>query len=104
MDVSKKWRDAHMFGTFQMKFEEPEPVKRVIRYTGDKAEITFRSYDVFNIYWGDGKVNYDVSFTPEDTEDTAKHEYDATGTYYICFCGNTDSLISFSTNGEVIWE
>jgi hypothetical protein len=102
MDVTKKWRDMQMFGTFQIKFEEPEPVKRVIRFFGDNAKITFRSGDMFNIYWGDGKVDYDVS---ADSEKTVWHDYPDFGTYYACFSGNVDSLISFSTpSGFTLWE
>lgn len=101
MEVAKKWRDIQMFGTFQMKFEEPEPVKWVIKYTGAQASITFRSGDMFNIYWGDGKVDYDVS---ADSEKTVTHDYVSDGTYYICFSGNVDSLLSFTTNGTLIWQ
>jgi len=101
MDVAKKWRDVQMFGTFQIKLEEPEPVKRVVIFTGAQASVTFRSDDMFNIYWGDGKADYDVS---ADSVKTVTHTYASSGTYYICFSGNTDSLISFSTNGTVIWE
>jgi len=101
MNVSKKWRDMHMYGTFQIKLEEPEPIKRVIVFTGTQASITFRSGDMFNIYWGNGKADYDVS---ADSVKTVTHTYASTGTYYICFSGNTDSLISFSTNGTVIWQ
>jgi len=101
MDVTKKWRDAQMFGTFQIKLEEPEPMKRVVKHTGAQASITYRSGDMFNIYWGDGKADYDVS---ADSEKTVTHNYATSGTYYICFSGNTDSLISFSTNGTVIWQ
>ena len=100
MDVEKKWKDQQMYGKFQIKFEEPEPIKRIIKYTGSQASITFRSGDMFNIYWGDGKVDYDVS---ADTLKTVTHNYVSTGTYYICFSGNTDSLTEFSTNGTAIW-
>ena len=107
MEVKKKWRDVQMYGTFKMKFEEPEPVKRVVRYTGDRASVSFSSTDAFNIYWGDGTVDYDVVRpiqTPAGLDDTVTHEYSSAGTYYICFSGNVDSLGSFSTNGTVIWE
>ena len=101
MSVEKKWRDIHMFGKFQMKLEEPEPIKRVIRFATTQPAITFRSSDMFNIYWGDGTVDYDVS---ADSTRTVTHYYPTWGTYYVCFSGNTDSLTEFSTNGTVIWQ
>ena len=101
VSVAKKWRDVHMYGTFQIKFEEPEPIKRVIRFTGTQPSITFRSSDVFNIYWGDGRVDHDVS--ADSTKTVAPLPYTSSGTYYICFSGNIDSLTEFSTNGTVIW-
>jgi hypothetical protein len=101
IEVAKKWRDVQMYGTFQIKLEEPEPVKKVIRFTGTQPIITFRSADAFNIYWGDGRTNYDVCY---DAGDTARHTYATAGTYYICFTGNIDSLTTFSTNGTVIFS
>jgi len=100
MSVTKAWREIEMFGTFQIKLEEPEPVKRVIQYTGTKASITFKSPDMFNIYWGDGNADYDVS---ADSQKTVTHTYSKSGTYFICFSGNTESLSVFTTNGSVIW-
>ena len=108
MDVQKKWNDIRMFGTFQIKLEEPEPVKMVVRFESGStvSSVSFASNDFFNVYWGDGTVSYDIDGVSITGIPGIKlnHNFPAPGTYFACVCGNIDSITSFSTTGTVIWQ
>lgn len=105
IDISKKWRDGEMVGTFTVKLKEPEPIKKVIKYTrtseGDKtASITVTSTKMLNFYWGDGLNTFDVS----GVNQTITHPYLTNGTFYIVVTGNIDDITSLTTNGTVVWN
>lgn len=105
IDMKKKWNQDLMVGTFTLNLREPEPVKRVVKYTrtgdGDKtASITFTSMKMLNIYWGDGTHTFDQ----DGTAKTVTHDFAANGTFYIVITGNIDDIAGFSTNGTVVWE
>lgn len=53
IDVDKEWNDADMVGTFSLKLREPEPVKKVIKFTAssvltpvDKAKLRAEWTDI----------------------------------------------------------
>lgn len=103
VDIEKKWRSAEMIGTFTLTLVEPEPVKKVLKYTrtsdADKTvSITFESDYIINIYWGDGNTTLD------EAEGTATHDFTADGDYIIIVTGNIDQITSFTTTGTVIWD
>ena len=103
--VLKKWSDTAMAGTFKLKLTEPEPVKRILKHTrtGDAnktCSITITSVKYLNIYWGDGKVDFDVS----GQNKTIAHDYAANGEYYPVITGCIDEITAFSTNATVIWN
>lgn len=105
VDVKKKWRDGAMAGTFNLRLIEPEPIKRVIKYTrtgeADKtASITVTSSKLLNVYWGDGSHTYDVSGNAQ----TITHDFTANGTFYIVVTGNIDEIASLTTTGEIVWN
>lgn len=103
--VSKKWSSATMVGTFSLKLTEPEPIKKVLKYTrtadaNKTVGITFTSSKLLNIYWGDGSHSYDVSGTAQ----TITHNYTNNGTFYIVVTGNIDEITSLTTTGAVVWN
>jgi hypothetical protein len=105
VDIKKTWSERNMVGTFKLKLREPEPVKRVIKYTrmsdaNKTASITVTSSKLLNVYWGDGSHTYDVSGTAQ----TITHDFTADGDYYIVITGNIDEINSLTTNGTVIWN
>lgn len=105
IDVSKKWSATTMVGTFTLKLSEPEPIKKVLKYTRTgtadaEASISFTSPKMVNIYWGDGSHTYDLS----GTIDEVNHTYAANGTYYIVLTGNIDEITSLTTTGVVVWN
>jgi len=104
-EVEKKWRENKMFGTFSLKLREPEPVKRLLRYTrtgpGDaEVTITLTSSKLLNIYWGDGEKTVDVS----GTDEVVTHTYASNGTYFIIIAGVIDEIESFTTNATTVWS
>ena len=105
IDVSKKWNDALMVGTFKLKLIEPEPVKRILKHmrVGDstkKCTITMTTIKYVNIYWGDGTVDYDVC----GDKVTITHDYANKGDYLPLIAGCIDEISSFTTNAIIVWN
>ena len=105
IEISKEWSNELMVGTFKLKLVEPEPVKRVLKHirVGEATKtcsITLTSSKYVNIYWGDGKVDYDVS----GENLTITHNYDVNGDYFPVITGCIDEISSFTTNAIVVWE
>lgn len=100
-DISKRWHEGRNVGTFTLTLTEYEPCKRILCHTvtnsaTDVASITLTSSKLLNIYWGDGKVDWDVSGTAQ----TKTHTYAAAGTYYIIICGCIDEISAFTLNSS----
>lgn len=107
VDLDKQWgqySDDVMVGTFTLKLVEDEPVKRVLRHIGTTANsvasISFSSYKMLNIYWGDGSHSYNVS----GLNKTIEHTYTEPGEYDIIIAGVIEDITDFSTNDIVVWE
>jgi len=96
----KKWSDSTMIGTFKLKFEEPTPVKRLLKFTGTAPSITLTSSNAIDIYWGDGTSTKDVY----GTNVTKTKTYASSSTYYILLAGVIEEISNFSTNAEVVWS
>lgn len=104
IDFEKTWNDRLMVGTFTLTLSEPEPIKRILKYTRTSAAdktvgITFTSTKMLNIYWGDNSHTFDASGTAV----TKTHDYAANGTYYIVVTGDIDAITSLTTTGKVVW-
>lgn len=99
VQVNKKWRDGRNVATFTLKLKEPEPVKRVVLFTGTTCNITLTTQWPVNIYWGDGSYTYDVQ---GETVSVTKTFATAASRYCI-ITGNIEQISYFSTNGTLIW-
>lgn len=100
ISISKKWRVGQIIGTFILKLVEPDPVKRVLKWTGmGMVSITVNSPKVLSISWGDGAKTANVS-----GEQTITHYYTQSGTFYIIVAGVVTEISSFSTTAEEIWS
>ena len=101
--ILKKWSDTEMIGTFKLKLCEPEPVKRVLKFTADglqfSVNITFTTDKLVNIYWGDGDADFDL--VGENV--SATHDY-SNGVYYPVITGCIDEITAFTTNATIIWN
>lgn len=105
IEIQKEWSNELMAGIFKLKLVEPEPVKRVLKHirideSTKTCSITFTSSKYVNIYWGDGKVDYDV--IGENL--TITHDYDVNGDYFPVITGCIDEISSFLTNAIIVWE
>lgn len=105
INVAKKWNDELMVGTFDLKLIEPEPVKRVLKHirVGESTKtcsITLTSTKLVNIYWGDGKADFDIS--GENT--TITHNYESNGDFFVIVTGCIDEISKFETNAIVVWN
>lgn len=107
VDPDKTWgvyNDDLMVGTFTMKLVEDEPVKRVLRHIGTTANsvasISFSSYKMLNVYWGDGTHTYNAS----GLNQTLEHTYSEPGEYDIIISGVIEDITDFTTNDIVIWD
>ncbi|MDR1348311.1 MAG: LamG domain-containing protein [Prevotellaceae bacterium] len=103
--IQKRWNDRLMTGTFKLKLIEPEPVKRLLKHIySDESQKTstviISSQKLLNIYWGDGKVDFDLHGT--NTE--IKHDYELQGEYYPLITGDIDKITEFTTNDIVVWN
>lgn len=105
INVKKKWSDSAMVGSFHLKLKEPEPVKRVLKYTrtgtvNKTVSITVTSSKLLNIYWGDGAHTFDVSGTGL----IVTHDYSTNGTFYIVITGDIDAITSLTSTATLVWS
>jgi hypothetical protein len=97
--VDKKWNALDMIGTFKLNLVDPEPIRRVLRFKGATVTVSFKSNDVFNIFWGDGANEIDVE------SGTFTHTYSNTTKFHeIIIAGEIDNITDFKTNAVLIWS
>ncbi|OZI09580.1 hypothetical protein BWI93_03080 [Siphonobacter sp. BAB-5385] len=101
VNLQKKWSDDLMVGTFVLKLREPEPVKRVLKFTGTgTATITLTSKWMTSIYWGDGSKTRNVY----GTNKTVSHNFTTGGDHYIIVAGMIEEMTGFSSNAPIVWN
>lgn len=105
ISIKKEWHENDMIGTFDMKLFEPEPVKKVLRHfvhneATKTCQITLTTTKLVNIYWGDGKEDFDISGNGR----TVTHKYDEQGIFFPVVTGCIDEIESFSTNAIILWD
>lgn len=102
--ISKRWRDELMVGTFALKLQEPDPVKRVVKFTQSDAAtthtITLTSAKSVTVYWGDGTKTEDIY----GSQISVSHTYPANGDYFAVIAGVIEDITDFATNGETVWN
>lgn len=99
LKMAKRFQDGEMIGTFTIELREPEPVKRIISFsgTGNKTINVVSDYPL-NIYWGDGTSTKNVK-----TNQT--HNYATSGTHYVVITGMIDDITSMSySTGTLLWS
>lgn len=117
--VKKQWRPEALVGTFTLKLVDPQPVKRVLRYTqpvtaptqgilspfpaGFKGVyINIQCQSPLNIFWGDGTSTLDVL---AESPTLLSHSFPIDDKpYEIMICGEPNDIESFITNAIVIWN
>lgn len=104
ISIAKRWNDDLMVGTFSLKLTEPEPVKRIVKFTRTSTAtthiITLSSNTALTIYWGDGTKTEDVF----GDNVTVTHTYASNGDYFTEIAGVIEDTRDFSTNGTIVWN
>lgn len=105
INVSKKWSDELMVGTFKLKLIEPQPVKRILKHIrtsgATKAcRVNITTHKYVNIFWGDGTVDEDLL----GSNLSISHNYTENGEYFPVITGCIDEIESFSTNAIIVWN
>lgn len=105
--ITKTWTPGTQQGKFKLKLSEPNPQKKILKFTATAAEptcaFTIATPMAVIITWGDNERTeeiYSDSFT-------AEHTYTTPGTYYISISGVISEILSLDINDEnteVIWE
>lgn len=108
LDVSKKWNDELMVGTFTLKLREPDPVKRVVRFRTDNNAthyIKCNSDTMLTIAWGDGTFTHNVWGDHTADADKLEHTYDTSKEiYYAIVSGVIEDIEDFETDGIIVWN
>ncbi len=104
VNISKRWNDELMVGTFSLRLREPDPVKRVIRHQriSDSTRTLTMNFDssrMVIVYWGDGTQECVYGDNIELT-----HEYAQNGIYYAVIAGVIEKIENFTTNGIIVWN
>jgi len=99
LKAKNKWRNT---GPYHLRFDlllrEPEPVKRILKVTGNSVSISLTSRKLLSISWGDGSKTYNVYGTGV----TLNHSYSGGGDKYVVISGNIEDITGFSTNAIVL--
>lgn len=84
---------------FTLGLTEFDPVKRILKVSGNSVSITLSSNKLLTISWGDGTVTNNVSGEPI----TVTHSYTQPGDKYVSIGGVIEDIYNFSTDAVVVW-
>ena len=54
VQVKKRFKDGQMFGSFNLKLIEPNPIKKVLYFTGSSLDLSYNSTSETEIFYGNG--------------------------------------------------
>lgn len=99
ISFARKWAGGKLIASFTVKLIEPEPLKRVYMATAASVELTISTPTPVNVYWGDGKTQYDAS------SGAISHAYiDGKTSHIVIITGNINNLTSTLTNSSLLWN
>jgi len=106
--VTEDWSQPEMVGTFTLKLREPEPVKKILKFTRTseatkQVSISITTIKMVSIYWGDGARSKNV-YTSGSGPITLTHDYQNNGDYEIVIAGVIEEILSFETNAVIVWN
>lgn len=78
VQVSKRFRNGEMFGVFSLKMKEPNPIKKVLKVTGETFSLSYDSEAETEVFWGDGTKSVFPGNVSED-KDYAFPSYQISG-------------------------
>lgn len=105
--ITKTWTSGTQQGKFSVKLIEPQPQKKILKFTAKTGNLTCSIYistpSAVIITWGDNEKTEEVFSDGFN----AVHTYSAVGEYYISIAGNIAEITGLTINEEnteVIWE
>lgn len=105
MVITKQWSAGSMTGTFDLTFEESEPLKAVYETSSRQATLNItlqKKGDVVNVYWGDGQQTLDITAMADGATFSPSHEY-APDKHYIVVTGDIE-YATIQTTATLIWN
>jgi hypothetical protein len=96
--ISPNWNSSKTLARFQLKFVEPQPIKRVVNANGGKISLNFHTDKLVSVSWGDKTYFYDlvgdVSIGNDLTEGTQ-----------VVIMGDIEEIKNFNLNGGAVqWD
>lgn len=103
MAVNVKFKNNETVATFSVKLREPEPMKRVYRWSSPPTTCSFSivTSKPVNIYWGDNTATKDIAI---NSTQTPARTYSGSGNKFIIITGDLDSISYLSTTATLVWD
>ena len=96
--LEKKFKEGQMIGFFTLKLIEPNPIKKVLSFTGTALNLSYNSPTETEIFYGNGTKDT----VPGNAAMTGKPL--PAGLKYIIIAGNIEGITNLTTNAVVLWE
>lgn len=96
VEIKKKFSQGRTLGEFSIKLKEPNPIKKVLKYTGTKLTLNFTAKS-----WVDIKINHEAITSEKGAVKITKTL--PRGTHYITIAGNLEDITGLTTNAEIIF-
>lgn len=96
--LQKEFKNGKMVGLFTLKLIEPNPIKKVLSFTGTALNLSYNSPTETEIFYGNGTKDT----VPGDAAMTGKPL--PAGQKYIIIAGNIENITNLTTNAVVLWE
>lgn len=96
--LTKQFKNGTMIGFFTLKLVEPNPIKKVLSFTGTALNLSYNSPTETEIFYGNGTKDT----VPGNATMTGKPL--PAGQKYIIIAGNIENITNLTTNAVVLWE
>ena len=96
--LDKTFRDGKMFGLFTLKLIEPNPVKKVLFFSGTSFNLAYDSLFETEIFYGNGEMDSVYN------DAVISGKVLPPGDKYIIIAGDIDRVTNLVTNATVVWD
>lgn len=102
-----KWMDGgRMAPDFTLKMIEPQPVKKVLKFTANSANgrtVNIKmntNKENLSVFWGDKLATHNVRGATVNQS----HTFVADGDYFITVAGVVENITNFVSNSVIVWN
>lgn len=101
--VNARFSQHAQVGTFTLKLREPEPVKKIYKFSVPGYTVSFSIVCTkpVNFYWGDLTATKDILAA---TSTAVPHAYGSPGWKYIILTGDMESITYLTTTATLVWD